>query len=78
MCMMYMSVHTRMMAVCVLVPEGARRGCWTSQPGVTEGSQWPHGCWELGLLQEQQVLLTDEPTTDETRGEFLNNITYQS
>lgn len=57
---------------------GARRGCWTSQPGVTEGSQRPHGCWEPGLLQEQQVLLTDEPTADETRGEFLNNITYQS
>lgn len=78
MCMMCMSLHTRMSAVCVLVPEGARRECWTSQSGLTEGSQRPRGCWELGLLQEQQVLLTDESSTDEPVGEFLYNITYQS
>lgn len=61
----------RMSTVCVCwCLRGPGEGVGSS--GVTEGSQLPHGCWEIGLLQKQQVLLTDEPSTDETMAEFLN------
>lgn len=48
-----------------LVPGEIRRQCWTPGARVTDGCEPPpYGCWEpnLGPLQEQQMLLTAEPS----------------
>lgn len=56
---------TRLYAPCLyLVSVGVRRGCLTPGTGGVDGCESPCWLWEsnLGPVQEQQVLLTPEPT----------------
>lgn len=43
---------------------GAKRGCWISWPGITEGYELPWRCGKLNqhLLEEQPMFLTAEPS----------------
>jgi hypothetical protein len=54
-----------MCTMCMLCGQrGQRRALNFLKPGVTDGCELPSGCWELnpGPLEEQQVLLTAEPS----------------
>jgi len=48
----------------VLVLTEARRDVRSPGPGLTDGCEPPSGYWEqkLGLLKEQQLFLTAEPS----------------
>lgn len=63
---MCMGALSACMSVCHMqaVPEGARReGIGSPGTGVTDGYKQPYRCWEPDprLLEEDSVLLTDEP-----------------
>lgn len=64
-----------------LVPFKARREC--PRTGVTNGCESPQGCWEsnLGPVQEQQVLLTAQPSLqpdDDTIVLFRFSLSFHS
>lgn len=51
----------------------SEEGIGSPRVGLTDGSESPCGCWEAnpGLLQEQQVLLTSEPSLQPPKSMFL-------